>query len=109
MNIENLRRLRGWNQNDLAEVSGLTQPDISRAEKGSDGMTLRKFKAIAGALNVPLADLFQDDRARSENELLDMFRRLPSDRQALWMEMSRTFVRDPSAPSAGTPRTGRLS
>lgn len=105
MNIENLRRLRGLNQIDLAEMSQLSQPAISRAEKGDDGVTLRNFRKISIALNVPLADLFQEDRSKSENELLEMYRQLPADRQALWLEMSRTFGKDHQSPNGETRRT----
>lgn len=103
MNIENLRRLRGLNQEELADLAQLSQSAISRAEQGHDGVTLRKFRQISDALRVPLADLFEDDRTRSENELLEAFRRLPADRQALWLEMSRTFARDHARPNRETP------
>ena len=107
MNIENLRRLRGLNQTDLAEMAQLSQPAISRAEKGDDGVTLRNYRKISAALNVPLSDLFQENRTRSENELLEMYRQLPAERQGLWLEMSRTFAKDHSVPNAETRRTGR--
>jgi transcriptional regulator with XRE-family HTH domain len=109
MNIENLRRLRGLNQSDLAEMAQLSQPAISRAEKGDDGVTLRNYRKISAALNVPLADLFQEDRTKSENELLEMYRQLPADRQVLWLEMSRTFGKDHQLPNGETRRTARSS
>lgn len=108
MNIEKIRRLRGLNQTELAEMANLSQPAISRAEKGADGVTLRQFRAISGALKVPLADLFQEDRSRKENELLDSFRQLGPDRQALWLEMSRTFARSLNVPiSENIPTDGQ--
>ena len=109
MNIENLRRLRGLNQIDLAEMAQLSQPAISRAEKGDDGVTLRNYRKISAALNVPLAELFKEDRTKSENELLEMYRQLPADRQGLWLEMSRTFARDHLSPNAEMRRTVRSS
>lgn len=109
MNIENLRRLRGLNQIELAEMAQLSQPAISRAEKGDDGVTLRNYRKISAALNVPLAELFQDNRTKSENELLEMYRQLPADRQGLWLEMSRTFSKDQPAPNAETRRTAHSS
>lgn len=99
MNIANLRRLRGLNQNELADLVGITQGAISRAEAGEDGVTLRNYKAIADALRVPLAELFQDDRTKAENEIMDLFRRLPKDRQQVWLEMSRTFSRGLPEPT----------
>lgn len=107
MNIENLRRLRGLNQDELADMAQLSQSAISRAEKGDDGVTLRKFRQISNALRVPLAELFQEDRTKSENELVEMYRRLPSERQQMWLEMSRTFAKDQPSPNSETGRTGR--
>jgi transcriptional regulator with XRE-family HTH domain len=103
MNIENLRRLRGLNQTELADMAQLSQPAISRAEAGEGGVTLRNYLKICAALKVPLSDLFLDDRSRNENELLEVYRKLPADRQLLWLEMSRTFARDQTSPSRETP------
>lgn len=81
MNIAHLRKLRGLTQNDLAAMTGMTQPTISRAERGDDGVTLGMFKSIAAALKVPLYDLFTEGRSKPEAELLDAFRSLSPDRQ----------------------------
>jgi transcriptional regulator with XRE-family HTH domain len=94
MNISTIRRLRGLTQVDLADMTGLTQPTISRAENGEDGTTLGTFKQIAAALGVGLADLFADDRTKVESELLGAFRRLPIDRQKGWLDMARSVVSD---------------
>lgn len=94
MNIESLRRLKGLNQSELADMAGITQPTISRAERGDDGVTLEKFKAIALALKVPLSDIFQENRSRGENELLELYRRLPTDRQRVWLQMATALAAD---------------
>lgn len=92
MNIENLRRLRGLTQTDLAEMADVTQPTISRAEKGDEGSTIGIYNKIAAALNVSLSDLFADNRLKAENELLAAFRQLPQDRQKGWLDMARMAV-----------------
>lgn len=94
MNIANLRRARGLNQTELSEMANISQPAVSRAENGDDGVTLRQFRAIAAALSVPVSELFEDERTRSENELMDLFRRLPKDRQTVWLEMAKAFAQD---------------
>lgn len=92
VNIARLRRLRALTQIDLAALTELTQSTISRAEAGDDGTTLKTYRAIARALDVPLADLFADVRTTTENELLQAFRRLPHDRRLGWLDMARTVV-----------------
>lgn len=91
MNIETLRRMRGLNQEQLAEMAGISQGHVSRAEKGDDGVTLGKLKSIADALDVPLADLFQS-RTQAEAEVVQIYRKLKPQQQALWLELSRTFA-----------------
>jgi transcriptional regulator with XRE-family HTH domain len=90
MNIVTLRRMRGLNQEQLAEMAGISQGHVSRAEAGDDGVTLGKLKAIAAALKVPLEDLFQD-RTQTEAEIVQMYRTLKPEQQQVWLELSRTF------------------
>ena len=91
MNIDTIRRMRGLNQEQLAELSGTSQAQIARAEKGDSGVTLGKLKAIAAALQVPLEDLFLD-RTRVEADIVQMFRRLPDSQKTVWLELSKAFV-----------------
>ena len=89
MNIAPLRKQRGLTQEDLADLTKLTQPTISRAERGDDGATLATFKSIAAALQVPLEALFSAERSLIESELLAIFRTLPAERQKGWLDMAR--------------------
>lgn len=93
-NIERIRKIRGLSQSQLADMAGTTQPHISRAEKGDDGTTLRIFQAISRALDVPLADLFTEDRSTQESLLVQAFRSLSPDRQRGWLDMARTVAAD---------------
>lgn len=97
MNIARLRRRMSMTQEDLAEITGLSQTLISRAEAGDDGTTLRSLRAISAALSAPLSDLFAD-RTEAEEAAVQLFRSLPADRQALWLEMARAFQQDRAAP-----------
>ena len=92
MNIARIRKLRGLTQVDLAEMAGVTQSTISRAEAGDGGVTLGTFRQIAEALHAPLHDLFKEDTTWAETILLDLFRHLPSERQKGWIEMARQAV-----------------
>lgn len=107
MNITGIRRKQSLTQEELADLVGVSQGAISRAEAGDEGVTLRHFQSIAEALNVPLAALFQDDRTKAEDELIALFRQLPFDRQQLWLKMSRTFVQDHQGPTEGKQRIDR--
>ncbi len=95
MNISAIRKRRGLTQTDLAELTKLTQPTISRAERGEDSTTLATLTNIAQALDVPLSDLFSTDRSVVEAELLQLFRTLPPDSQKGWLDMARLASTDP--------------
>ncbi|MDQ7775281.1 MAG: helix-turn-helix transcriptional regulator [Paracoccus aminovorans] len=94
MNLERLRRARGWNQDDLAEVAGIKQSTISKIERGYDGVTLRVLKQLAAALDVEVADLFSDDRSAGEAALIRVFRGLPPERQQGWLDLAEALARD---------------
>lgn len=98
MSIERIRQARGLNQIELAEVAGLSQSAVSRAENHEEGTTLRTLMAIARALNVQIKDLF-DDRSSAEQQIIDLFRQLPPERQKVWLEMSRMFSQGLPAPT----------
>lgn len=99
MNIATLRRARGLTQIDLAEMTRLTQPTISRAERGDDSTTMATIKSIAAALEVQVEELFISERSALEMELLRIFRSLPADRQQGWLDMARLASSDQPKPS----------
>ncbi|WP_217630619.1 helix-turn-helix domain-containing protein [Paracoccus tibetensis] len=88
-NIARLRKARGLRQNDLADMVGVTQPHISRIEKGDEGPPLALFRQIADALQVQLPALFTDERTEVEEVLISVFRDLPESRRQAWLEMAR--------------------
>ena len=57
MRITELRRLRGWTQERLAEESGIAVRTIQRVEGGNDA-SLESLSSIARALEVPVRELF---------------------------------------------------
>lgn len=99
MNISTIRKRRGLTQVDLAELTKLTQPTISRAERGDDSSTLATLKSIAAALDVELSDLFREDRTTLEDELVAVFRQLPPERQRGWLDMARVALSSQSGSS----------
>lgn len=56
--IRSLRKERGLSQEALAELSGLDRTYVSGIERGIRNIALRNIEALAKALRVSLADLF---------------------------------------------------
>lgn len=94
MKAAQIRKSKGLSQVELAELVGVEQPTISRFERGHDGITLGLVRQIAAALNVSLSDLFADDRAEKEQELLAAFRALGPERQDGWLDIARALAPD---------------
>lgn len=88
MNLAKIRKAKKITQIQLAEMSGVTQPTISRAERGDDGITVGTYRACAEALGVTLIELFADDRSAGQEMLLSAFDRLPPSRQQAWLAMA---------------------
>ncbi|UXN23679.1 helix-turn-helix domain-containing protein [Curtobacterium flaccumfaciens] len=63
MRIGELRRLRGWTQERLAETSGIAVRTVQRMESGNDA-SLESLSAVATALEVPVRDLFATEERR---------------------------------------------
>lgn len=57
--IRSLRKERGLSQEALAEFSGLDRTYVSGIERGVRNIALRNIEALAKALRVSLADLFE--------------------------------------------------
>ena len=55
-----LRKERGLSQEELAELSGLDRTYISGIERGLRNVALRNIEALANALGVSIAELFED-------------------------------------------------
>lgn len=56
--IKEILKARGMSQKDLAESIGVTPPSLSQSLSGNP--TIGMLEKIAGALGVPLAELFAD-------------------------------------------------
>lgn len=53
-----LRKLRGWTQDELALRVKRSKQTISRLEKGKQNLKLSEILAVAEALEVPVSELF---------------------------------------------------
>lgn len=93
--ISRLRKAKNWTQQDLAEIAGMEQSTVSKAERMAPGVSIRSYTLIADALEVPLAQLFFDELSDAELVLLQAFRRLPRDRQLGWIDMAKAADHPP--------------
>jgi transcriptional regulator with XRE-family HTH domain len=57
--LRELREERGWNQEYLAEISGIGRTHISQLENGRREAGLRMLETLAGAFKLAVADLLQ--------------------------------------------------
>jgi transcriptional regulator with XRE-family HTH domain len=58
--VRELRRQKGFTQDEFAAVAGLNKTHFFRLETGKQSMTLRTMKIIADALEVKVRDLVWD-------------------------------------------------
>ncbi|MCF6315810.1 MAG: helix-turn-helix transcriptional regulator [Marinosulfonomonas sp.] len=59
MVIRNLRIERGWSQEQLAEISGVSTRTIQRIERGGKA-SLESLKCLAAVFETPISDLQKD-------------------------------------------------
>ena len=93
------RRDRGLTQEQLAAAIGIDPVTVSRWENGDRAVSLSTLANIADELDVGLGDLLDVERpdptaepGTPEVETLQLFRRLPEDRQDLLLRLLRTLV-----------------
>lgn len=55
--VKNLRKEKGWSQEELSKKSKLRQPQISRLEAGVHSPSFKTLEKIANALGVTVGDL----------------------------------------------------
>jgi transcriptional regulator with XRE-family HTH domain len=85
MNLARIRKARGLSQGDLAEMIGKDTATISRAESMSKTAKLETYQMCAEALHITLADIFCDEVAPIERELLAAFRAFPDDQRGVFV------------------------
>jgi transcriptional regulator with XRE-family HTH domain len=68
MLIRKLRLERGWSQETLAEISGLSVRTIQRLERGGKA-SLESLSALAAAFEISISDLSMEAQMYKQNEL----------------------------------------
>lgn len=67
--IKKLRRSKGFSQERLAEIMGISPKYLSNIERGKENPTLDMFIKLANALNVEVAEVFNYSYEQSSKEL----------------------------------------
>jgi transcriptional regulator with XRE-family HTH domain len=62
--VRELRRAKGWSQEELAFKSGVHRTYLGGIERGERNPALKNIAAIAKALEITLSELFQFNKAK---------------------------------------------
>jgi transcriptional regulator with XRE-family HTH domain len=108
MGMKEIRESRGLTHADIADMIGMNQSTVTRAENHASSAKLATFIKIAKALDVHLTDLFADSRTPTEQALLEAFRKLPPTRHQEWVQIVRLAEardrQEPGQANAIAPR-----
>jgi transcriptional regulator with XRE-family HTH domain len=93
--IKLLRQRRNMSQAELAEQSGLSQPFISRLERGESEVTSENLRAIADALGVSVSELYPEEAGLQEphRRLWRLVERVPPEHRALAADLLENFLK----------------
>lgn len=68
--IRSLRKIRGYTQEELAEIIGINPKYLSSIERGEENPTLDLFIRLADGLKVELHEIFQFEHETEQSERL---------------------------------------
>jgi len=93
---ENLRKhaaARGLTQIDICRITGIPKPAMSNYFNGHNEPSIKRVKAIAEALDVPMSALVKDD-IPSKNRKSPRLKNLPLREAAMLMGKTVQFVKE---------------
>lgn len=91
-----IRERRGLTQAQLAAMVGADQSQISKIERGSEEVSLGRIYAIAAALNVSPAELF--DPSELQDRILRVVYSLPEEQREAAIRILEALAARPSDP-----------
>lgn len=94
-NLAMFRDLRGLTQAELADMIGVNQSTIQRAEAEHPSAKLETYKLCAQFLNVTLAQIFGPARSELEMELFSALSRVPKHRYQDVLSLLRLATSQP--------------
>ena len=66
--LRSCRQAQAFSQEKLAERAGLHPTYIGQVERGEKNLTIESLEKIAGALNMPIADVFERIEERTQDD-----------------------------------------
>ena len=69
--LKEIRKAKGYTQEQIAEKIGIEPPNISKLEKGAHFPLPENMEKIANALDVDIKDLFDFQHFDERNELIN--------------------------------------
>ncbi len=81
MRIRQVRKARGWSQEDLAKKCGISMSFLGHIERGTRIMSLETFVSLCGALDADAGELLWGEVRHLSDAALDMWN--PSGDRAL--------------------------
>lgn len=93
--IKEWREQRGWSQEELADMVGVTQETISRLENGKIAYTQPTLEAIADKLACEIGDLTDHDPTK-DGVLVQLARSIPKEHREQAANILKTFIKNAS-------------
>lgn len=90
------RKKRGFTQEELAEIVGMTASSLSQLENYKQGFSKETLEALAAALSCSPGDLLSRDPTEAET-LLDKWAELNADQRKQVMRFLSTFDEERAA------------
>ncbi|WP_342416104.1 helix-turn-helix transcriptional regulator [Paenibacillus sp. FSL R10-2782] len=92
--IRELRKAKGWTQEQLAEAAGLHYSYIGGVERGDRNISLETLEKIVLALKVPPFELFQFDETSDRKEIINELMLLINSRETIELEILTTITKN---------------
>jgi transcriptional regulator with XRE-family HTH domain len=96
LKIKEIRTARGWTQDQLAEVAGMSRSHIAMIVSGARRVNTDRLDAIARALDVPTELLF--DGTGAEARMIQVMRALSAEDRSALIRMAEALAPRPSPP-----------
>lgn len=91
--IKKLRQSKGFSQEKLAEIMGISPKYLSNIERGKENPTLDIFMKIAGSLNIEISEIFTYSHEKSPKELRKLIMDLLKDGNENQLRLITKIVR----------------